>query len=132
MKRFYLTIFMTILLSNPAYCEGFGYKYIDQGGIYTNATLPSSVAKEINLNSENGIVNVADKNIDLSSLKKGVSSKANILGLIETGNAGIMAAARNGGISQILYSETKKTKVYIPLGFIPIYVDTLQTTVYGR
>ena len=68
----------------------------------------------------------------LSNLKVGISTTNNIFGLIQIGDGGIMAAIKNGGISQIYYIETKKTKIYLPLGFIPIYVAGMETRVYGE
>lgn len=125
-KLFILLAFL--FASTPCFAEGFGsgYRYYDGGFIYTNATLPLSAKKR----NEENFVNIS--NINLSSLKQGKSSKTNILGLVEVGDAGIMAAAKNGGIEKIHYVETNKHKVYVPLLFIPIYVDKLETTVYGE
>ena len=125
-KLFIVLAFLFVI--PPSFAEGFGggYKYYDGGFIYTNATLPLSAKKR----NEENFVNVS--NVNLSSLKQGKSSKTNILGLVEVGDAGIMAAAKNGGIEKIHYVETNKHKVYVPLLFIPIYVDKLETTVYGE
>ena len=71
-------------------------------------------------------------NVDLSRLKVGKSYKTNILKLIEIGDAGISAAAKNGHITKIHYVETKKNKVFIPLLFFPIHVDKVETVVYGE
>lgn len=132
MKKIYLALLTILLTSLPSFAEGYGYKYIDNGYIYTKATMPCSVGKVQNNLNQSGIVDISNKKVDLSNLKKGISSKSNILGIVELGDGGIMAAARNGNIEKIHYVETKKTKVFIPLGFIPIYVDTLETSVYGE
>lgn len=99
-----------------------GYGYTDQGLIFSNVQFPSSVARGINDASP----------IELSKLKKGVSSASNALGIVEVGDAGIDAAARNGGITKIKYVDYKTGKIYIPLLFFPIYINEIQTIVYGE
>ncbi len=128
MKLKILLMATLLLFNTQAFAEGFGsgYNYTDGGLIYTNVTLPLSASKF----KENNIVNVS--NLNYSSLRQGKSSKINILKLVEIGDAGIMAAAKDGNIKKIHYVETKKQKVYVPLLFIPIYVDKLETTVYGE
>ena len=78
------------------------------------------------------IQNTENKEIDLTKLKKGESTSHNILMLVETGDAGVDEAAKKAGITKIHYVDTKIQKVYIPLGFIPIYVKERKTIVYGE
>lgn len=132
MKKFLLcSLFSTLFLLsvnqanagsmvNAGYVTG-GYTYADLGGIYTNTTFPVDVGQ----NTEN-------KEIDLTKLKKGESTSHNILMLVETGDAGVDEAAKKAGITKIHYVDTKIQKVYIPLGFIPIYVKERKTIVYGE
>ncbi len=56
------------------------------GGFYTNATYP--------------ITATGAKVQDLSTLKKGTASTNNVLFLVETGDASIDTAAKNGGIKK--------------------------------
>lgn len=129
--RALISAFVLIFALNTcAYAEGYGrgYKYVDGGGIFTNSVIPLGAAKY--KDSEDNFVNVS--NIDLSRLKVGKSYKTNILKLIEIGDAGINAAAKNGHITKIHYVETKKNKVFIPLLFLPIHVDKVETVVYGE
>lgn len=94
----------------------------DKGLIYSGSKFPQSAANSIDTININ----------DLIELKKGESTATNILGLIETGNASIEAAAKNGNITKIHYVDTKIEKVYIPLLFIPIYAKEVTTIVYGE
>jgi hypothetical protein len=114
-------VFSSVLQSD-AYSAGRGFKYIDQGGIYTNTVTPVDVAK-----AENG-----ETEVDLSNLKSGESVARNILYIVETGDASIDEAARKGGITKIKYVDSKTCKVFIPLGFIPILVRETRTIVYGE
>lgn len=109
-------------LKADAYSAGRGFKYVDQGGIFTNTSTPVDVAK-----AENG-----ETNVDLKDLKSGESVARNILYIVETGDASIDAAARKGGITKIKYVDSKTCKVFIPLGFIPILVRETKTIVYGE
>ena len=133
MRKTFLKVLLVFLLATPTFGEGFGrgggYKYYDFGYIFTDTTIPSSVAKAVNLND---IPVFSKEKIDLSDLKVGISTTSNILGFLQVGNAGIMAVIKNGGIEQVYYVETKKTKIYVPLGFIPIYVAGIETRVYGK
>lgn len=47
-------------------------------------------------------------------LKCGEAATNNILGIVETGDRSIQAAAQNGGITRIHDVDTKVNKVYIP------------------
>ena len=109
-------------LKADAYSAGKGFKYVDQGGIFTNTSTPVDAAK-----AENG-----ETDIDLKDLKSGESVARNILYIVETGDASIDAAARKGGITKIKYIDSKMCKVFIPLGFIPILVRETKTVVYGE
>ena len=84
--------------------------------------MPVDVAK-----AENG-----ESNVDLSKLKVGESTSRNILHIVEVGDASIDEAARKAGITKIHYVDSKTTKVFIPLGFIPILVRETKTLVYGE
>lgn len=126
MKRNIVTVmfaFMVLLLSSikaEAYTGGF--KYEDGGYIFTNTSMPVDVSK-----AENG-----ESNIDLSKLKVGESTSRNILHIVEVGDASIDEAAKKAGITKIHHVDSKTTKVFIPLGFIPILVRETKTLVYGE
>ncbi len=105
-----------------AYKTNAGFHYVDQGGIYTNTSMPIDVSKAVN----------GETNIDLKNLKSGESVARNILYLVEIGDASIDEAARKAGITKIKYVDTKICKVFIPLGFIPIMVKETKTIVYGE
>lgn len=77
------------------------------GSIYTDVTLPG-----------NATANPV-------GTKVGTSKATSILGLIGTGNAGIDAAAKNGGISKISHVDVKVNSI---LGIYSTYV----TYVYGN
>ncbi len=57
--------------------------------------------------------------------KVGRAKATNVLGIVATGDAGIQAAAREGGISKISHVDQKQKSV---LGI----VSTSQTIVYGE
>ena len=109
-------------LKVDAYSAGSGFKYVDEGGIFTNTATPVDAAK-----AENG-----ETEVDLRNLKSGESVARNILYLVETGDASINEAARKGGITKIKYVDSKTCKVFIPLGFLPILVRETKTIVYGE
>ena len=119
MNKFLLLITLMCISSQCIYANSVS-KYFDQGVIYTGSIFPVDVAKDTD-----------DKIMPIEGLKSGEALTHNILGIIETGNRGIQAAAKNGGITKILF-DTKVNKVYIPLGFIPIYVKETKTIVYGK
>lgn len=93
----------------------------DKGIIYSGSSFPNSVSQNAYETSAGG-----------ENLKRGESSTVNILGLVETGDGSIRAAARNGGISKIHYVDTQINKIYIPLIFVPIYAKQIKTIVYGE
>ncbi len=105
------------------YPTGYGYKYIDGGGIYTDVTTPFDVSNAVNNNNSS---------VDLAHLKRGESSKSNWFWLIEHGDASIYKAAKEANIEKIYYVDVKKEKVFIPLLFFPILVTQYTTTVYGE
>lgn len=57
--------------------------------------------------------------------KVGTAKASNILGLAVTGDAGVNAAAKNGGIKKISHVDVKKSS------FLGIFGST-ETTVYGE
>lgn len=117
-----------------------GYKYINGGGIYSDVNMPYITGKSINLYEEKNVkgkivpVSAKAKNEKLSieTLKRGTSQRTNYMFVVEVGDAGILKAAQNGGISKIHFIEVTKEKLYVPLVFIPVYFDRFITTVYGE
>lgn len=120
MKKF-LLLFVVMLMGIQSVFAVDVSNYFDQGAIYTGSSFPVDVTKNVNAEESN-----------FENLKFGEAITNNILGLVETGDRGVQAAARNGGITKIHYVDTKINKVYIPLGFIPIYVKQTKTIVYGE
>ncbi len=120
MKKLLLLLTLTIMSFTTAHSMQ-TEDYFDYGLIYTNNSYPTDVAKNINNNSP-----------QLDKLKLGEAVTNNILGLVEIGDRSINTAAKNGGIKNIYYIDTKISKVYIPIVFIPIYVKQIKTIVYGE
>lgn len=120
MKKFLLLLAIAIISVQSAHAASIS-SYFDQGAIYSGSSFPVDVAK----NTDDSLPAIED-------LKSGEAATNNILGIVETGDRSIQAAARNGGITRIHYVDTKVNKVYIPLGFIPIYVKQTKTIVYGE
>ncbi|MBE7706220.1 MAG: TRL-like protein family [Cyanobacteria bacterium SIG30] len=81
------------------------------GVFYTDATYP--------------ITATGTKVQDLTNLRKGQSSATSFLFLIETGDAGIDTAARNGGITKISYIDVNEVSVLF-------FFRKLTVTVYGE
>jgi len=135
MKNIKIIILLSVLFFNINIANAFTNidKYMDAGDIYTSTvspiTIPVNTADESN---SNNIHPVPDKKIDLSKLKRGEASKINILKLVEMGDSGIEKAAKNGNITKIHYVDSKKSKVYIPYFFFPIYAKATTTYVYGE
>lgn len=125
MKRIILGVCFCILFNTMQAEASWGsrYHYYDAGGLYASTTFPQTVEKDINSSA---------KPVEVYKLKKGESTSRNILKLIEIGDASISEAARNGRITKIHYVDSQVSKVYIPLGFIPIYAKELKTVVYGE
>lgn len=86
--------------------------------IYSGSTFVQSAAK-INANNASLVSG------NLTKLKKGESATTNILGLVETGDASIAAAVKNGGISQISYIDVNEKMVFI-------FWRKVTITVYGE
>lgn len=78
---------------------------------YTNATYPLTAT--------------GAKAEDLNCLKKGTASTNNILYFIETGDAGIEQAAKNGNIKKITYIDVNEKTVFI-------FWRKITVTVYGE
>lgn len=81
------------------------------GLFYTDATYPVSAT--------------GSKVKDLSTLKKGTASTNNILYLVETGDASINTAAKNGGITKISHIDIREKSVFI-------FYKSVKVTVYGE
>lgn len=81
------------------------------GLFYTDATFP--------------ITATGTKVEDLSNLRQGKSSALSILFLVETGDASIDAAARNGKITKISHIDVNEKSVFI-------FFRKLTVTVYGE
>lgn len=120
MKKLLLLLTLTIMGIQTAQSMP-SEDYFDYGIIYTNNSFPTDVSKNIENNSP-----------QLEKLKQGEAVSNKILGLVEIGDRSIDTAAKNGGIKNIHYIDTKICKVYIPLIFIPIYVKQIKTIVYGE
>ncbi len=124
-KKIFLNFILAILLLQflqvlPVYAYPYLYqpnKAPDGAIIYTNTSFPIDATKN---------------DIDRSTLRSGTSCARNILGIAEVGDASIEEAAKKADITKIKYVDTKISKVYVPLLFIPIYVKEIKTTVYGE
>ncbi len=120
---------------NQTQAKSWGYKYKNSGYLFSNATMPHDVAKAINFTEDN-IVPVSNESkegiVKYETLKKGTSSRINILKLVEIGDAGILKAAKEGEIKKIHYIEVKRQKVYAPTPWLPIYFNRFITNVYGE
>lgn len=117
-----------------------GYKYVNGGLLYSDVNLPMVTGKSINLyeqkNVKGKIIPISrsakESKLDIETLKRGKSSRTNYLWVVEVGDAGILKAAKNGGINKIHFVEVTREKLYVPMLFIPIYFDRFITTVYGE
>lgn len=107
------------IYNNPVHA-GISNRF-DKGAIYSGSSFPLDVSKNDNYSMP-----------EINGLKSGEATTKNILGIIETGNRGIQAAAKNGDISRIYYIDSEVNKVYVPLGFIPIYMKQTKTIVFGE
>ena len=150
-KSFFVLLSFVFLIQNaPVKAMGI-IRFVPTAYIYSDINFPLDVAKagsSRNYN-QNELLSVSHKTINKlqvtkteneqyiigsaeKTLKSGTSSRTNILGLVEIGNAGIYKAIKNGNIKKIHFVEYNIEKVYIPLVFIPIYFNTYVTTVYGE
>jgi hypothetical protein len=137
LKKFIITLcFLGLFSTEQAQAVNWGYQYIDGAGLYSDVVLPLDASKAGNSeDSEKSFVSVKNtipETTDLIGLKKGTSSRTNILGLVEWGDAGVYTAAKDGKIKKIHYIEVNREKLYVPMGFIPIYFNRFITTVYGE
>lgn len=118
--KIFLGIICTLFIINSVNAAGFNNsKYYDAGLIYSGTSFPQSAANQ-------------QAECALQNLKTGEAECINILGFVETGDASINTAAKNGGITKIHYIDYKINKVYIPILFIPIYAKEIKTVVYGE
>lgn len=117
-----LLLIVVIICATPAYSHNIS-NYFDNGYIYSDSCYPQNVTKNSDDNTTLPLKN---------TLKHGEASTNNILGIIETGDRSIKQATQNGEIKKIHYIDTKVSKVYLPLGFIPFYVKKTTTIVYGE
>ncbi len=62
---------------------------------------------------------------DLQGLKQGIANTNNVLFLVETGDASIDTAAKNGGIKKISYIDVHEKSVFI-------FWKGVTVTVYGE
>ena len=120
MKKILLLLGLAFISIQSAHATNVSH-YFDLGSIYSGSSFPVDVAK-----------NADDTMPPNENLKRGESTTNNILGIVEVGDRGIQKAAKNGGITRIHYVDTQINKVYVPLGFIPIYVKQTKTIVYGE
>lgn len=117
-----ILLLLTFIICSPFANASVADKYGDYSLFFTNNTLPQSVAvNENNVSIEN-----------LKKLKCGKSESLNVLGLFDTGDAGINKAAKNGDISKIYYVDNHIEKINIPAWFINIYFKKNVTLVYGE
>ena len=104
MKKVILLLgFLTLFMSAPANAMGL---------FYTDATYPLMAT---------GVK--TEKSIDC--LKKGKSSATGILFLVELGDAGLSAAAKDGNLKQIYFIDVHEKTVFI-------FFRKITTTVYGE
>ncbi|MDD3435613.1 MAG: TRL domain-containing protein [Candidatus Gastranaerophilales bacterium] len=136
MKKFLIVLSLFLIIYEPCFAGGAGYRYIDGGGIYSEVTVPLDLPNAKYNQSNDKILPISskavDNKIDIKTLKTAQSSTVNVLGLVDVGDAGIYETARKGRISTIHYIEYTNEKVYVPFIFIPIYFKRYITTIYGE
>lgn len=94
MKKIVLTLFAVLISANITYATGLDPSTnFDHGLVYSGSKFPQSVANAINTASSK----------NLSELRCGVFTALNILGLVETGDASIEAAAKTAELKNKLY-----------------------------
>jgi len=106
MKKSLLTALFCLII-----CFSIQSKANAMGIFYTDATYP--------------ITATGAKVPDLSNLRKGQASATSVLFLVETGDAGIDTAARNGGITKISHIDVNEMTVLF-------FFRKLTVTVYGE
>ena len=100
MNKIIYSLFILFTINHCANAEAFNStNYSDIGVFYSNTTFPQSVVKR----NEN--TTLPD---DLSKFKKGEAASHNFFNLIDIGNAGIDAAAKNGNIKKTLEINYKE------------------------
>lgn len=133
-----LFVFLVIMLASPSvFAMGAGYRYSNGGAIYSEVNMPLSLPiAQYNQAQDSTLVPISpqarNNQVDIKRLKTYQTSTLNVLCLVEGGNAGIYRTAKKGGINTVHYVETKFERLWIPLGFIPIYFKRNITTVYGE
>ncbi|MBQ7764394.1 TRL-like family protein [bacterium] len=106
MKKILLTALFCLII-----CFTVQPKANAMGIFYTDATYP--------------ITATGAKVQDLSNLRRGQASATSVLFLVETGDAGIDTAARNGGITKISHIDVNEMTVLF-------FFRKLTVTVYGE
>lgn len=113
MKKLILLLTFAIITAQSAHAVNVS-RYFDKGFIYSGSNFPVDVAK-----------NADDSMPVIEGLKSGESTTNNILGLVETGDRRIQAAARNGGIKRISHIDIQEKSVFI-------FWRGVKVTVYGE
>ena len=106
MKKILFTALFCLII-----CFAIQPKANAMGFFYTDATYP--------------ITATGAKVQDLSNLRRGQASATSVLFLVETGDAGIDTAARNGGITKISHIDVNEMTVLF-------FFRKLTVTVYGE
>ncbi len=121
-----IAVIISTVQVSLAYSTEQGYRPVSQGWIVENVSLPVDTAKAVNNEDE------INPDMETPKLRVGESRRRNFLKLVDVGNAGIDEAAKKAGITKIKYVDIQVQKVYVPLGFIPIFVKETVTKVYGE
>lgn len=115
-KNFLLILLTLFLSTNISQARGLDTSSnFDKGLIYSGTRFPQSAGMDCNLIQTQ----------KLEQLKKGESATINILGLIETGDASIDTAAKNGNIKKICYIDIHTKSIFI-------FWTKTTVTVYGE
>ena len=129
-KKIFLLLLTCLIFTQGAFAIGAGYKYPDNGVIYSQFTYPVSVPLSEYAQTDPEVTQPQE--IDLKKLKTAKVSNVNVLGLIKVGDAGIYKAAKKAGMNNVYYVDVINQKVYIPILFIPVYFKKTVTTIYGE
>lgn len=131
-----LVLTLTFLI-NPVLAKT-GFSQNQKGYFFGKTTMPFEIVevsnKEIPLGRLLFLSEGEKQKITmLDNLKRGESKRVNLMKIFEWGDAGIMAACNDGQIRKIHFIEVKKDKISIPfLPFLPLYLNTYATVVYGE
>lgn len=117
----------------------FGWHHKISGFVYTDTNVPEFLPKapyvkplksnnEINISYKKNVDDEDDHEKIYAGLKKGESTSLNIMGLVEMGDAGFMTACKNGNISKIYFTDSKKERLWAYYFFY----EKLTTIVYGE